>query len=224
MNASGKINGYTEEEAKTLVEYIRKGKKSGKTLTALFAAYGAEHGRARGSVRNYYYALMRSAGSDERVMDGKELSVERIREFTEEETDAALKSILAEKSKGISVRRAIMNVTGADAKLGLRWQNKYRNVLKKQPERIERAKKELGLENAGQAKGGAVGAAEKSVAGNVKKFAAGGKTAPCGEFLKRRLEREINLLYERIAGALREENARLKEENERLKRLLSIKR
>lgn len=51
MNASGKINGYTEEEAKTLVEYIRKGKKSGKTLTALFAAYGAEHGRARGSVR-----------------------------------------------------------------------------------------------------------------------------------------------------------------------------
>ena len=237
MNASGKINGYTEEEAKTLVEYIRKGKKSGKTLTALFAAYGAEHGRARGSVRNYYYALMRSAGSDERVMkllDGKELSVEKIREFTEEETDEALKSILAEKSKGISVRRAIMNVTGADAKLGLRWQNKYRNVLKKQPERIERAsgckilfvsaKKELGLENAGQAKGGAVGAAEKSVAGSVKKFAAGGKTAPCGEFLKRRLEREINLLYERIAGALREENARLKEENERLKRLLTIKR
>lgn len=227
MNASGKINGYTEEEAKTLVEYIRKGKKSGKTLTALFAAYGAEHGRARGSVRNYYYALMRSAGSDERVMkllDGKELSVEKIREFTEEETDEALKSILAEKSKGISVRRAIMNVTGADAKLGLRLQNKYRNVLKKQPERIERAKKELGLENAGQGKGGAVGAAGKSVAGSVKKFAAGGKTAPCGEFLKRRLEREINLLYERIAGALREENARLKEENERLKRLLSIKR
>ena len=51
MNASGKINGYTEEEAKTLVEYIRKGKKSGKTLTALFAAYGAEHGRARGRDR-----------------------------------------------------------------------------------------------------------------------------------------------------------------------------
>ena len=45
-------------------------------------------------MRNYYYALMRSAGSDERVMkllDGKELSVEKIREFTEEETDAALK-------------------------------------------------------------------------------------------------------------------------------------
>lgn len=232
MNASDKINGYTEEEAKTLVEYIWKGKKSGKTLTSLFASYGEKHGRARGSVRNYYYALMRSAGSDERVMkllDGKELTVEKIREFTEEETDAALKSILAEKSKGVSVRRAIMNVTGADTKLGLRLQNKYRNVLKKQPEKIERAERELGI----SAAGGKSSASEKSSAGersfaNGKPTAgeklsggiAGDKIAPRGEFLKRRLEREINLLYERIAGALREENGRLKAENERLKRLL----
>ncbi len=236
MNASDKINGYTEEEAKTLVEYIWKGKKSGKTLTSLFASYGEKHGRARGSVRNYYYALMRSAGKDERVMkllDGKELTVEKIREFTEEETDAALKSILAEKSKGVSVRRAIMNVTGADTKLGLRLQNKYRNVLKKQPEKIEQAERELGISSAGgkSAAGGkpAAGnaAADKAalnktagekLSGNI----AGDKIAPRGEFLKRRLEREINLLYERIAGALREENGRLKAENERLKKLLGV--
>lgn len=216
MNASDKINGYTEEEAKTLVEYIRKGKKAGKTLTSLFASYGEKHGRARGSVRNYYYALMRSAEKDDRVMkllDGKELTVGKIREFTEEETDAALKSILAEKSKGISVRRAIMNVTGADTKLGLRLQNKYRNVLKKQPEKIERAERELGISSTGGKSAG-----EKSAEKVTEKTA--GKVAPCGEFLKRRLEREINLLYERIAGALREENGRLKAENERLKKLL----
>lgn len=55
MNASGKINGYTEEEAKTLVEYIRKGKKSGKTLTALFARVrrGTRQGAGK-CVRNYY--------------------------------------------------------------------------------------------------------------------------------------------------------------------------
>lgn len=227
MNASDKINGYTEEEAKTLIEYIWKGKKSGKTLTSLFASYGEKHGRARGSVRNYYYALMRSAGKDERVMkllDGKELTVEKIREFTEEETNAALKSILAEKSKGISVRRAIMNVTGADTKLGLRLQNKYRNVLKKQPEKIERAERELGISSAGGKsaahlildKAALKKTAGEKLSGNI----AGDKIAPRGEFLKRRLEREINLLYERIAGALREENGRLKAENERLKNLL----
>lgn len=227
MNASDKINGYTEEEAKTLIEYIWKGKKSGKTLTSLFASYGEKHGRARGSVRNYYYALMRSAGKDERVMkllDGKELTVEKIREFTEEETNAALKSILAEKSKGISVRRAIMNVTGADTKLGLRLQNKYRNVLKKQPEKIERAERELGISSAG-GKSAAhhildKAALKKAVGEKLSDKTASEKIAPRGEFLKRRLEREINLLYEKIAGALREENGRLKAENERLKNLL----
>ena len=130
-----KINGYTEEEAKSLVEYIWAGKQAGKTLTYLFETYGAEHGRAKGSVRNYYYALMKSQKKDERVvklLDGKQLSVEQIREFTEEETDKVLRSILAEKSKGVSVRRAICNLSKGDDKLMLRLQNKYRNVLKKQ--------------------------------------------------------------------------------------------
>ena len=55
-----KINGYTEEEAKDLVEYIKAGKTKGKTLTYLFETYGLTHGRAKGSVRNYYYTLMKN--------------------------------------------------------------------------------------------------------------------------------------------------------------------
>ena len=54
-----KINGYTEEEAKSLVEYIWAGKRAGKTLSALFSSYGQKSGRAKGSVRNYYYSLMK---------------------------------------------------------------------------------------------------------------------------------------------------------------------
>ena len=37
------------------------------------------------------------------------------------------------------------------------------------------------------------------------------------DFLRRRLESEINALYDRLATALKEENARLREENDRLK-------
>ena len=87
-----KINGYTEEEAKTLVEYIKEGKSRGKTLTYLFESYGLERGRAKGSVRNYYYALMKNEQGDERIvklLDGSTLSVEKIREFTEEEATEA---------------------------------------------------------------------------------------------------------------------------------------
>ena len=114
-----KINGYTEEEARELVKYVSDGKKKGQTLTGLFAGYAAKTGRAKGSVRNYYYALLRSTG-DARVkqlLRGKNLRAEKIIPFSED----------------------------GDDKLMLRYQNKYRNVLARQPERIQRLMKECGL-------------------------------------------------------------------------------
>jgi predicted metal-dependent hydrolase len=195
-----KINGYTEEEAKCLVEYIKEGKSKGKTLTYLFETYGLRYGRAKGSVRNYYYTLMRNEKGDERIvklLDGSSLKVEKIREFTEEETDEVLRQILAEKSKGLSVRRAIFNLADGDDKLMLRLQNKYRNTLKKDPARIAGLAKELGVEEWG-------GATSE-------------RRALTKELLERRLENEINALYDRIAQRLKEENERLRLENEKLK-------
>ena len=194
-----KINGYTEEEAKDLVEFIKSGKQKGKTLTYLFETYGLQHGRAKGSVRNYYYALMKNEKKDERIvrlLDGSSLTVEKIREFTEEETDEALRSILKEKSKGISVRRAIFNLSGGDDKLMLRLQNKYRNTLKKQPERIAVLAEELGVQ---ETLGKATKKEEKILQGR--------------DFLRRRLENEINALYDRLTQGLKAENERLREEN-----------
>ena len=175
-----KINGYTEDEAKKLVEYISDGRKEGKTLSGLFASYAQKTGRAKGSVRNYYYALLRSTG-DSRVkemLSGKDLKAEKILPFSEEETDKILKEILVQKSKGISVRKAVLKLAGGDDKLMLRYQNKYRNVLGKQPERIERLMRECGLN------GGEDGA-------------------------RRRIEEEINGLYDKLASSLKEENKRL---------------
>lgn len=203
-----KINGYTEEEAKNLVEYIKDGKSKGKTLTYLFETYGINNGRAKGSVRNYYYALMKNEKGDERIvklLDGSQLSVEKIREFTEEETDEAIRSILAEKSKGLSVRKAIYNLAAGDDKLMLRLQNKYRNTLKKEPHRIAEIAKEMGLTE------------ESFVSTRRQKKAETQLKAPQKDFLQRRLEKEINSLYDRLAQALKAENERLREENARLK-------
>ncbi|MBQ4268207.1 MAG: hypothetical protein IJB97_00995 [Clostridia bacterium] len=204
-----KINGYTEEEAKNLVEYINAGKQKGKTLTYLFETYGLQNGRAKGSVRNYYYALMKNTKGDERIvklLDGKQLSVEKIREFSDEETDRVLRSILAEKSKGVSVRRAICNLAAGDDKLMLRMQNKYRNTLKKQPEKIAAIAKELGVKEEKAERNLAAANAEKSARSFLDR-----------DFLRRRLENEINALYDRLAQALKTENARLRGEIENLK-------
>ena len=202
-----KINGYTEEEAKRLVRFVEEGKSKGKTLTALFSEYGAKNGRARGSVRNYYYALMKNERADDRIvklLDGTSLTVGKIRAFTEEEADEAIRSILKECAKGLSVRRAIFNLSGGDDKLTLRLQNKYRNTLKKEPEKLKRLQEEMGLVNKSVAKLG-----EKKGVCALKEEAR--------NTLQKRLEKEIDALYDRLTQALKAENKRLMEENDALK-------
>lgn len=206
-----KINGYTEEEARNLVEYIKEGKNRGKTLTYLFETYGKQRGRAKGSVRNYYYALMKNERDDERIvrlLDGSQLHVEKIKEFTPQETDDALRAILREKSKGLSVRCAIYNLAQGDDKLMLRLQNKYRNTLKKEPHRIAALAKELGLPEEEEA------LRRRAEKRTEKKSA---PALPDKEFLLRRLENEINGLYDRLTRTLKAENERLRRENEELK-------
>ncbi len=184
-----KINGYTEEEATGLIEYIYSGKHAGKTLSYLFETYGKEHSRAKGSVRNYYYAFLKKRDDErvERILEGKDLHAGVVKPFTEEETDELLRRVLAEKSKGYSVRRAIINVSQGDERLMLRMQNKYRNLLKKQPERVAKAAREAGLPE------------ERT-------------------FLQRKLEREIDALYSRLAVDLRRENEQLRAELEKLRK------
>ena len=98
------------------------------------------------------------------------------------------------------MRKAIFRLAQGDDKLMLRLQNKYRNTLKKEPSRIIRLATEMGL--ADEANELRARAEKKS--GQVS-------------FLQRRLENEINALYDRLTRALKEENDRLREENARLK-------
>ena len=198
-----KINGYTKEEAEELVRYISEGKRAGKTLTSLFAGYGRQHGRAGGSVRNYYYKLLKTQSAGARaLLEGKQLCAAAAVPFSEEEKGEMLRLILTERGKGCSVRRAISNVCGGDAKKMLRYQNKYRNMLKKQPEEVRAAAKRCGA-----------------------------KLPRPSAFLERRLEKEIDALYGRLAASLREENEqlreavrRLTEENDLLRRASRVKK
>lgn len=174
-----KINGYTKEEAQSLVRCICEGKGQGKTLTKIFEEYATRTGRARGSVRNYYYALLKSTDNDDvkKLLEGTKLKAEDVRPFTDEETDKILKAILEQKSKGVSVRRAVLNLAGGNDKLMLRYQNKYRNVMAKQPERIQKLMRESGYEISADS--------------------------------QKAIEDRINLLYEELNSGLKEENKRL---------------
>lgn len=174
-----KINGYTREEAQSLVKYVCEGKGQGKTLTRIFEEYAKNSGRAKGSVRNYYYSLLKSTDNEEvkKILKGTQLKAEQVQPFTDEETDKILRAILKEKSKGVSVRRAVLTLAGGDDKLMLRYQNKYRNVLLRDPQRIQRLMEEAGYT-----------AADTS---------------------RQAIEEKINGLYDKLASGLRQENERL---------------
>ena len=174
-----KINGYTKEEAQSLVKYVCEGKGQGKTLTRIFEEYAKNSGRAKGSVRNYYYALLKSTENEEvrAILRDTQLQAAESRPFTDEETDKILKAILKERSKGVSVRRAVLNLAGGDDKLMLRYQNKYRNVLAKQPERIKKLMQDAGY--------------------------------PVTDDGRKAIEDKINSLYDELNASLKEENKRL---------------
>lgn len=174
-----KINGYTKEEAQSLVKYVCEGKGQGKTLTRIFEEYAKNTGRARGSVRNYYYALLKSTDNADvrEILKDTRLKAEESRPFTDEETDVILKAILKERSRGVSVRRAVLNLAGGDDKLMLRYQNKYRNVLLKQPERIRKLMSEAGY--------------------------------PVTDGGRKAIEDKINSLYDELNEGLKAENKRL---------------
>lgn len=137
------MKGFTKTEREFLLKEVLNAAKSGKSLSAVFSEVAKKTGKAKGSVRNYYYNLLK----DERQMDElsktidgvKNLKACRAQSFSKEDEDFLLSSIKSGKKSGKSVRRIIMEISDGDDKLALRYQNKYRNYLSKtERERLEK--------------------------------------------------------------------------------------
>ena len=53
--------------------------------------------------------------------------------FTEPEVEQLVENVLRGRAKGQSVRACLQELSGGDHSLMLRYQNKYRSVLKNRP-------------------------------------------------------------------------------------------
>ena len=191
-----KIYGYKESDMTELAEFLR-GRKN-EPLTKTFEAFAQSSGKAKGTVRNLYYALAKLSASDKRFCDehlgGKALKVNVIEEFDAREEAEMLKKVLTGVKDGKSVRKCIAEITDGDAKRALRYQNKYRSVLAKKPELVAKIVGEIKEET-----GETVNVGQKS-----------DKLPEIPEFQFERLTREINGLVERISLKTRRENEYLK--------------
>ena len=207
-----KIYGYKEKDVIQLAKFISERKD--KTLTKTFKEFAVEHGKSKGTVRNLYYALAKLSNKDQEFCDkylnGQPIFVSEVENFSKEQEKELVKKVLLLKHQGKSVRNAINILANGEAKLALRYQNKYRNFIKTKREElnllIEEIKKENGI------------TIELETIKTQEYF---------NEFQLKRLKTEINGLVSKISQDLQKENQMLKErinflqsENLKLNRLL----
>jgi hypothetical protein len=165
-------------------------------LSLVFSKFAKNRGRAKGSVRNFYYDFLKLCRENP-VLGEKYFAslpkVNKIKPFDEVETEYLIRKILIGKKNNVSVRRTIIEISKGDEKLMLRYQNKYRNVLKNEREIIYRVLNELGLSE------------QKLIDTSINRI-----PEPTIE----RLKTSINTLVENIAKTSNQEKEELKKQNE----------
>ncbi|MBE5754907.1 MAG: hypothetical protein E7340_06235 [Clostridiales bacterium] len=191
-----KIYGYKEKDVLGLAEFLKT--RGGESLSKVFESYGEKFGKAKGTVRNLYYAVAKRSAEDsdfcERYLDGKPLSVGKIIEFDEQEESALIKKVLIAKTFGRSARSCIMELAEGDAKVALRYQNKFRNAVKQKPQLIKTITEQLEMEGY-----------------DISKLSAKCEKQVISEENFERLKEEINAMVAKIAMRERKENQELKE-------------
>lgn len=131
--------GWSDKETDMLWETADEAHKAGLPLKAVFESIAEKTGRRPNSIRNYYYAQVRRKSGDDAV-------TARFVPFTEDEVEWLVRQVLIARSEGMSVRACLQKLSGGDHSLTLRYQNKYRAVLKSRPEFVKKLVDELNSE------------------------------------------------------------------------------
>ena len=129
----GTHTGWTEQEDRALLEGVLDARRSRKPLKTAFDAVAETTHRRPNSVRNHYYTQLKPG----------EKADPAFLPFSEEETDRLLEAVLTALSNGQSVRACTLAMANGDTRRMLRYQNKYRALLKTQPERVRAARAAL---------------------------------------------------------------------------------
>ena len=127
--SAGRHSGWSEEENKLLWETADEAQMKGVPLKQVFERIAEQTGRRPNSIRNYYYAQVRQR-------EGGVCPAPRFVPFREEEVSQLVEQVLRARAKGQSVRSCLQEMSGGSHSLMLRYQNKYRSVLKNRPELI----------------------------------------------------------------------------------------
>ena len=128
--------GWQEAETARLFSAVKEANAAGAPLRSVFESLSGDLGRKPNSIRNYYYACLRQ-------QPDAAARTPAFRPFTPEETHELLRHVLMARGQGISVRACVMALAQGSHSQMLRYQNKYRTILKTRPELIAQVCQEL---------------------------------------------------------------------------------
>lgn len=134
-----KRSGWSEKETNLLWETADEAQQQGLPLKTVFDRIAAQTGRRPNSIRNYYYAQVRQR-------EGEHEHPARFVPFREDEVKWLLEMVLRDRAEGRSVRSCLQRLADGDHSLMLRYQNKYRAVIKSRPELVQEIVEELNRE------------------------------------------------------------------------------
>ena len=126
----GRRTGWSDEESRLLWETADEAQQQGLPLKAVFESIAEKTGRRPNSIRNYYYAQVQKR-------EGGAGRPARFVPFTQQEVDWLMEQVLTARAQGQSVRACLQKLSGGDHSLMLRYQNKYRAVIKGRPEYVK---------------------------------------------------------------------------------------
>ena len=129
----GTHTGWTREEDQALMECVLDARQARQPLKTAFDAIAVKTNRRPNRVRNHYYTQLKPVERTEPAF----------LPFSEEETERLLSAVLLALSNGQSVRACTLNMANGDTRRMLRYQNKYRALLKTQPERVRAVRSAL---------------------------------------------------------------------------------
>lgn len=137
----GPHGGWQQQEIDALRQRIDLAQARGESLRNVFDDMGTRLGRKPNSIRNFYYAQLRTGqGDGQRALP--------FETFSPEEIEQLVRSVLTARAQGMSVRACVRQLSGGDRTRMLRYQNKYRSVVRTRPDLVRRIMAQLNQEGA----------------------------------------------------------------------------
>ena len=149
--ASGEKQELQPELISIMKEEVGKARESRIPIIRAFEEIARRSGLKSNTIRNYYYRYIHA--NNKAVMMDTEDSAGSLnrddaigRPFTEAETKALMREMLTAQARGESVRGCASRLGNGDKRMLIRFQNKYRSIVAREPEYVKNLIKEIEAE------------------------------------------------------------------------------